>query len=227
MSGGAPLLSPPATRPGARAAARCRRRMLRRPTALPWWCRHPEAPGCPGWRSCRRRRSRRPPTRTHEALGGPGRWLLALPTTHIAGLQVLVRSLRAGLEPWWSPRPPPVSPRFVPFSRRRRWTSPALSSRTTPHWCPRSCSGCSTTVLPSRPCGSSTRFWSAALPRPMTCWRARPLPESPSSRTYGMTETCGGCVYDGVPLPDVGIAIADDGRIRDRGAGAVRRLLRR
>ena len=26
---------------------------------------------------------------THHALGGPGRWLLALPTTHIAGLQVL------------------------------------------------------------------------------------------------------------------------------------------
>src|SRR5688500_13905085 len=36
---------------------------------------------------------------THARLGGPGRWLLALPTHHIAGLQVLVRSLVAGSPP--------------------------------------------------------------------------------------------------------------------------------
>ena len=30
---------------------------------------------------------------THDRLGGPGQWLLALPVTHVAGLQVLVRSL--------------------------------------------------------------------------------------------------------------------------------------
>lgn len=28
-------------------------------------------------------------------------------------------------------------------------------------------------------------------------------------RTYGLTETCGGCVYDGVPMPDVELAIVD------------------
>ena len=33
---------------------------------------------------------------THERLGGPGSWLLALPPYHIAGLQVLVRSVLAG-----------------------------------------------------------------------------------------------------------------------------------
>ncbi len=36
---------------------------------------------------------------THRRLGGPGRWLLALPAYHIAGLQVLVRSVLAGSEP--------------------------------------------------------------------------------------------------------------------------------
>jgi o-succinylbenzoate---CoA ligase len=36
--------------------------------------------------------------------------------------------------------------------------------------------------------------------------------------SYGMTETCGGCVYDGVPLDGVDVALADDGRIRLRGA---------
>jgi O-succinylbenzoic acid--CoA ligase len=36
--------------------------------------------------------------------------------------------------------------------------------------------------------------------------------------SYGMTETCGGCVYDGVPLDGVEVAVdARDGRIRLRG----------
>ena len=30
-------------------------------------------------------------------------------------------------------------------------------------------------------------------------------------RTYGMTETCGGCVYDGVPLEGVQVRVEDDG----------------
>jgi O-succinylbenzoic acid--CoA ligase len=32
--------------------------------------------------------------------------------------------------------------------------------------------------------------------------------------TYGMTETCGGCVYDGRPLDGVSVRIAADGRIQ-------------
>ncbi|PRC43586.1 O-succinylbenzoic acid--CoA ligase, partial [Mycobacterium sp. ITM-2017-0098] len=36
---------------------------------------------------------------THERLGGPGRWLLALPAYHVAGFQVLVRSVLAGHRP--------------------------------------------------------------------------------------------------------------------------------
>jgi O-succinylbenzoic acid--CoA ligase len=35
--------------------------------------------------------------------------------------------------------------------------------------------------------------------------------------TYGMTETCGGCVYDGTPLDDVCVDIRSDGRIRIAG----------
>ncbi|EUA36905.1 putative o-succinylbenzoate--CoA ligase [Mycobacterium avium subsp. avium 2285 (R)] len=38
-------------------------------------------------------------TATHARLGGPGSWLLALPAHHIAGVQVLVRSLLAGSTP--------------------------------------------------------------------------------------------------------------------------------
>ena len=35
----------------------------------------------------------------------------------------------------------------------------------------------------------------------------------PVVTTYGMTETCGGCVYDGIPLDGVRVRIGDDGRI--------------
>jgi len=36
---------------------------------------------------------------THARLGGPGTWLLTLPAHHVAGLQILTRSLEAGTEP--------------------------------------------------------------------------------------------------------------------------------
>ena len=36
--------------------------------------------------------------------------------------------------------------------------------------------------------------------------------------TYGATETCGGCVYDGVPLDGVEVSTSDDGRVRVAGA---------
>jgi O-succinylbenzoic acid--CoA ligase len=35
--------------------------------------------------------------------------------------------------------------------------------------------------------------------------------------TYGMSETCGGCVYDGVPLDGVGVALGAGGAIRISG----------
>ncbi|MEX2328337.1 MAG: AMP-binding protein, partial [Nitriliruptoraceae bacterium] len=36
-------------------------------------------------------------------------------------------------------------------------------------------------------------------------------------RSYGMTETCGGCVYDGVPLDGVEVSTTTDARLRIRG----------
>ena len=37
---------------------------------------------------------------THQWLGGPGQWLLALPVQYIAGSNVLARSLSAGTTAW-------------------------------------------------------------------------------------------------------------------------------
>lgn len=39
----------------------------------------------------------------------------------------------------------------------------------------------------------------------------------PVVTTYGMTETCGGCVYDGAVLDGAEVAVDDDGRLRIRG----------
>ena len=36
---------------------------------------------------------------THQVLGGSGAWLLAMPAHHVAGLQVLLRSIAAGVAP--------------------------------------------------------------------------------------------------------------------------------
>ena len=51
----------------------------------------------------------------------------------------------------------------------------------------------------------------AATPEALTT-RARDA-GVPVVPTYGMTETTGGCVYDGVPLPGVQVDLAPDGRI--------------
>ena len=46
----------------------------------------------------------------------------------------------------------------------------------------------------------------------------------PVVTTYGMSETCGGCVYDGRPLPGVTARIEDDGRILLTGPVVARAL---
>ena len=62
-----------------------------------------------------------------DRLGGPGRWLLAIPPTHVGGLQVLVRSLRRRARPGRSLPPGPFSRRVA---RRRR--TAAATSRSVP-----------------------------------------------------------------------------------------------
>ena len=154
--------------------------------------------------------------RTHEALGGPGRWLLALPTTHIAGLQVLVRSLRAELEPIVVD----AANGFSASAFAAAVASMDIASSEQPHY---------TALVPTQlrrllDDGAGVEaLWQldavlvggAAASDDL---RARASDAGVTViSTYGMTETCGGCVYDGVPLPDVNLSIAGDGRIRIAG----------
>jgi O-succinylbenzoic acid--CoA ligase len=144
---------------------------------------------------------------THDRLGGPGRWLLALPSYHIAGIQVLVRSLLAGT----TPVEIDVSTGFdvgqLPsaigeLGSGRRYTSLVATQLSKALGDPRATAalaGLDAVLLGGGP-----------APRPV-------LDAAASAgitvvRTYGMSETAGGCVYDGVPLDGVALRIVD-GRV--------------
>lgn len=152
---------------------------------------------------------------THDRLGGPGRWVLALPLRHIAGVQVLVRSLASGTEPAVVP-----SGRFDPGAvadvvRRARVQDRRLYTALVPTQLHRILAGCDPDgALPPalRPLADleAILVGGAATP-PGLLERARAAGLRVVT-TYGMTETCGGCVYDGVPLAGVDVRI-DDGAV--------------
>jgi O-succinylbenzoic acid--CoA ligase len=144
---------------------------------------------------------------TERRLGGPGRWTLALPVTHIAGLQVVLRALRAGAPP--VPVAAGCEADFVAATAAlgsgRRYTSlvPTQLGR----------------LLAAGP-GTldALRSYTAVLlggAAPPAGLVARARDEGvPVVLTYGMSETSGGCVYDGIPLDGVRVDLAEGDRIR-------------
>ncbi len=144
---------------------------------------------------------------THERLGGPGTWLLALPTGHIAGIQVLVRSVVAG-----------TTPGVLDLSRGFRAMGFAHASRPVlaqpgRHYTALVPTQLSRLVVGEGPGLEALRQFDgvliggAATP-PNLLQQARELGVQVVT-TYGMSETAGGCVYDGEPLRDVRLR-ADD-----------------
>ncbi|MGN8247293.1 o-succinylbenzoate--CoA ligase [Cellulomonas soli] len=146
---------------------------------------------------------------TAARLAGPGHWLLTLPVTHVAGLQVLVRSLLAGTRP--------TVP--VPGPFRAAAFVDAVGSMTGPG--PRYVSLVPTQLRRLLDDGAAldalrqfdaVLLGGAASPEELLA-RARGAGVAVVT-TYGMSETCGGCVYDGVPLDGVHVGLEADGRIR-------------
>jgi O-succinylbenzoic acid--CoA ligase len=150
---------------------------------------------------------------TERRLGGPARWLLALPAEHVAGVQVIVRALLAGA--------PPVVQDLRPGFRADDFVA-ATRALTGPRC---------TSLVPTQlgrlldaggPAVDALRGYAAVLiggaaldPR----LHRRALDAGvPVVTTYGMSETAGGCVYDGVPLDGVRVDLDADGRIRLGGA---------
>jgi len=132
---------------------------------------------------------------------GPGeRWLCCLPTFHIAGIGVLVRSLLAGTVPVIAGRLDPgalagsgcAHVAVVPTQLRRLVDAGADLAAVR-------------TIL----------LGGAAVP-PGLLDGARAAGGRVIT-TYGMSETSGGCVYDGMPLDDVSVGIGPGDRIRIAG----------
>ena len=145
---------------------------------------------------------------TQERLGGAGQWLLALPLHHIAGLQVLSRSVLAGTEPVTLDLATSFTPEaFAAAAGRlsgpRRYTSlvPTQLHRALASPEGRDALAAFDAVLVG---GAATD--------PMLVRVARDLGIR-LTLTYGMTETAGGCVYDGEPLDGVRFRLDGDGRI--------------
>jgi len=149
---------------------------------------------------------------TGRRLAGPGRWLLTLPVDHVAGLQVLVRSVLAGTRP--------VVAAGGPFTARGFAAAVESFAGSSHDGLPRYTSLVPTQlhrVLDDTVATAAARTFTAVL----VGGAATAAPLLARARdaglrvvtTYGMTETCGGCVYDGVPLDGVHVAVDDDGRV--------------
>ena len=131
------------------------------------------------------------------------RWLVCLPVTHVAGLQVLVRSLASGTEPAIAPAADAAAlagsgcahVSIVPTQLARLMDDPAGTAALAAF----------TSVLVGA---------AATPPALLSAARAAGVPVI---TTYGMSETCGGCVYDGTPLDGVTVREGDDGRLRIAG----------
>lgn len=140
---------------------------------------------------------------TRTRLGdAPMRWYSPLPQHYVAGLMVLVRALEAGTEPVvlssdLSDLPAATTHEaralsIVPTHLHRALADPELSTRM---------AGFDAVLLGGAPAA------------PDLLGRARAAGIKVVT-TYGMSETSGGCVYDGVPLDGVDIALdPDTGRI--------------
>jgi O-succinylbenzoic acid--CoA ligase len=138
-----------------------------------------------------------------SALGGPGQWVLALPTQYIAGLNVLVRSIAAGIDPVFL-----AGDRFTPerfADATRRLSIPERFTALVPAQL--------AVLLDDREGMAALRDHTAVLVGGQAAPRAvldRAADQGVHViRTYGSTETCGGCVYDGSPIGMTGVDVVD------------------
>lgn len=152
---------------------------------------------------------------THQVLGGPGQWLLAMPAHYIAGLQVLVRSLIAGVDPLCLDLSNGFSiEAFARAAEELAATGDRIYTALTPMQLLK--------AMDSLQGIDALRVFDRIL--------IGGAPLVPSARmsaerlgirvvtTYGASETTGGCVYDGSPLPGMTIELAENGRVLLGGA---------
>lgn len=143
-------------------------------------------------------------TATERRLGASGRWLLTLPVSYVAGLQVACRSLVAGHQPVLLEEHTSFVEAVEQMAGERRFVSlvptqlhrmldvpDEVAALRTFH----------TVLLGGGPVDAGLRARAAEAGVHVVA-------------TYGSSETAGGCVYDGYALDGVALAIGRDGRIR-------------
>ena len=134
-------------------------------------------------------------------VGASGQWLLALPSSYVAGVQVICRSLVAGFEPVVVEgldfhAQPTTADLFTSLGPHPAASADAATKRRSRRW-----SSLHTILLGGGPIDPDLRQRAEAAGLHIVA-------------TYGSSETAGGCVYDGLPLDGVALAIGADGRIR-------------
>lgn len=139
-----------------------------------------------------------------QRLGAQGRWLLALPSSYVAGVQVIARSLVAGA--------PPVVVQDLDFAQ----AVPAARGET----------ALFTSLVPTQlhRLLADDRQVEALRAMHTILLGGGPMDAGLRARaqeqglrvvaTYGASETAGGCVYDGLPLDGVRLEVSTDSRIR-------------
>lgn len=145
---------------------------------------------------------------TAGRLGGPGAWVLCLPPWHIAGFQVLVRSMLAGT--------PPSSTLGGQFTGRRFAAALAQLPDDGPRYAALVPAQL-TRLMEDRTGQAALRdldsvlIGGGALAGSLGA-RAHDL-GAPVVTTYGMTETAGGCIYDGQALDGVTVRVDPSGHL--------------
>jgi O-succinylbenzoic acid--CoA ligase len=129
-------------------------------------------------------------------------WSLLLPTTHIAGINVILRSMEVGTLPvdlrnFHGEYPVVDFTSIVPTQLFRALNSDAILLR---H------------LQKARAVLVGGAALSPALRKDAEAAGIRII------ETYGMTETCGGCIYDGKPLAGVEFKVSEHGAIAIQGS---------
>jgi O-succinylbenzoic acid--CoA ligase len=136
-------------------------------------------------------------------LGGPGQWALAVPTHYIAGLNVLARSIAAETEPVTVADGHFTAAAFLDavdrMSHPTRFTSLVPAQLATLLDDPRAATAMAGFA--------AVLVGGQATPRTLLD-RARDAGLR-IRRSYGSSETSGGCVYDGVPIGTTTVKVVD------------------
>lgn len=180
---------------------------------------------------------------THKHLGGAGTWVLALPAYHAAGVQVLVRAAVAGTRVFNAYKEGGFDPQHLAQvidaacaaagDAAPSCGDDAASSRA---------GGAGEAALAAGDAGRACPVYTSLVPTQLrralddeqlrgalarldavliggAAADAQLLEQAKAAgikvvTTYGMSETCGGCVYDGQPLPGVSMDV-------DQATGAI------